>query len=161
MADASFSWGTDADYNGVPIDEFSTELWLPHVVDDDDLAKVAQRCPRLEELYLGCYSKNGTYNVTDAGLRHLARLSRLVTLDLSGCNGITDAGLLLLARLPLLARLEIDQNVITAAGIAAFTAAQAAARGAVVQPAAAAAAAASNAPQQQQPTAAAAAASAQ
>lgn len=52
---------------------------------------------------------DGSQRVTDAGLRHLARLQRLERLDLSGC-GITDQGLRVLRHLPQLREFHMHHH---------------------------------------------------
>ncbi len=59
----------------------------------------------------------GSRSVTDAGVRHLARLSRLRHLDLSG-TGITDRGLEVLRALPELETISLAWTKVTDAGIA-------------------------------------------
>ena len=59
----------------------------------------------------------GSKALTDAGLRHLSRLSRLEHLDLSGI-GITDAGLAVLAELPMLKSVSLAMTATTDAGVA-------------------------------------------
>ncbi len=58
--------------------------------------------------------------ITDAGLAHLARLTRLTDLDLTGCPAVTDAGLAHLHGLPALVNLRIYDSQITPTGIAAL-----------------------------------------
>ncbi len=59
----------------------------------------------------------GSRNVTDAGLSHLSRLSRLRYLDLSG-TGITDQGLEVLRALPELETVSLAWTNVTDAGVA-------------------------------------------
>lgn len=77
---------------------------------DDLLARVAG-IPHLEVVRLG-----GSKAVTDAGIRHLARLPQLRELDLSS-TGVTDAGLAVLRDLPQLARLNLVMTRVTDAGM--------------------------------------------
>jgi hypothetical protein len=60
----------------------------------------------------------GSRQVTDAGLQHLARMSQLEALNLTGCN-ITDRGLEVLRHLPRLRWFELTwQRGVTDAGVA-------------------------------------------
>jgi len=59
---------------------------------------------------------SGSRQVTDAGIRHLARLPMLQHLDLTG-TGITDAGLQVLRHLPRLRTLSLAWNRVTPEGI--------------------------------------------
>jgi len=78
---------------------------------DDMLADLAA-VEQLESLTL-----SGSRAVTDVGLRHLSRLSRLQHLDLSGTS-ITDDGLRLLRCFPLLETLSLAWTKVTDAGVA-------------------------------------------
>lgn len=79
---------------------------------DDLLEDLTRRAPSLTALGL-----SGCSGITDAGIRHLARLPSLRHLDLSSTS-ITDAGLQVLRHLPHLQTLSIAWNQITAAGVA-------------------------------------------
>jgi hypothetical protein len=59
----------------------------------------------------------GSGGVTDAGVRHLARLSRLRYLDLSG-TGVTDQGLEVLRALPELETVSLARTKVTDTGVA-------------------------------------------
>ncbi len=59
---ATFSWGTDEDYDGKTIDANATELHLPISATDADIALLAQRCKQLQALNL-----QGCDKITDAG----------------------------------------------------------------------------------------------
>ena len=65
-----------------------------------------------------------TCSISDAGLRHIARMPQLRTLELYGCDGITDAGLQALAAGPVarsLRRLDLTKCVkVSGAGVAAL-----------------------------------------
>jgi F-box/leucine-rich repeat protein 14 len=77
---------------------------------DDLLEDLCRRAPALTALGL-----SGCRQVTDTGVRHLARLSSLRHLDLRD-TGITDAGLQVLRHLPQLQTLSL-WNRVTEAGI--------------------------------------------
>ena len=79
---------------------------------DDLLEDLTRRAPSLTALEL-----SGCRAITDAGIRHLARMPALRHLDLSSTS-ITDAGLQVLRHLPHLQSLSIAWNQITAAGAA-------------------------------------------
>jgi RNA polymerase sigma factor (sigma-70 family) len=69
--------------------------------------ELLERISRLEHVvYLDF---QGSVGVTDSGIRHLARLSRLQHLDLSS-TGITDSGLSVLQQLPQLKTLELRHH---------------------------------------------------
>ncbi len=76
----------------------------------DDLL---ERCSRLD--HLTTLDLEGSRQLTDAGLRHLARLPQLRHLNLSGC-GITDRGLAVLRRLPALETIALAWTPMTDAG---------------------------------------------
>jgi hypothetical protein len=78
---------------------------------DDLLEDLSRRAPTLSALGL-----SGCREITDAGLRHLARMPSLQHLDLSG-TGITDAGMQVLRDLPQLRTLSLAWNRVTEAGI--------------------------------------------
>jgi hypothetical protein len=79
---------------------------------DAILARVA-RLEHVTSLHLG-----GSRALTDEGLRHLARMPQLQTLDLSGCQ-VTDRGLEVLRQLPHLRRFQLCwRREVTDAGAA-------------------------------------------
>ena len=60
-----------------------------------------------------------TYSkITDAGLKHLAKLKQLTSLDLRSCWRITDGGLKELAKLEQLTKLNLRDTKVTKAGVA-------------------------------------------
>ena len=67
-------------------------------------------------------NESGSADVTDAGLRHLARMPQLRQLEVDGC-AITDAGLEGLADLPKLTSLIVKNTKVTAAGVKKLAAA--------------------------------------
>jgi hypothetical protein len=77
----------------------------------DDLLARLVAVPHLEIVRLG-----GSKAVTDAGVRHLARLPQLRELDLSS-TGVTDAGLAVLRDLPALTHLNLVMTRVTDAGM--------------------------------------------
>jgi hypothetical protein len=81
---------------------------------DDMLQDLCERARTLTGLGL-----SGCRQVTDEGVRHLARLPALQHLDLTG-TAITDAGLQVLRDLPELRMLSLAWNRITEAGVAAL-----------------------------------------
>ena len=82
----------------------------------DELLERVSRLDHLTTLHL-----EGSRAVTDAGLRHLARLPALRRLNLSG-TGISDRGLAALVRLPALESLTLCWTGITDAGMPALSA---------------------------------------
>ena len=62
---------------------------------------------------------SGCREITDAGIRHLARMPSLQHLDLGG-TAITDAGLQVLRHLPRLQTLSLGWNNVTRAGVGAL-----------------------------------------
>jgi hypothetical protein len=78
----------------------------------DAMLEDVSRIEHLTALKLG-----GSKGVTDAGVRHLARLSRLRHLDLSG-TGITDQGLEVLRALPELETVSLAWTKVTDTGVA-------------------------------------------
>lgn len=78
---------------------------------DDLLEDLARRAPSLRALGL-----SGCQQVTDTGMRHLASMSSLQHLDLTG-TGITDAGLAVFRHLPDLRSLTLARTRVSAAGI--------------------------------------------
>lgn len=78
---------------------------------DELLARLVE-IPHLEVVRL-----DGSKAVTDAGVRHLARLPQLRHLDLSS-TGVTDAGLAVLRDLPRLTHLNLVMTRVTDAGMA-------------------------------------------
>jgi F-box/leucine-rich repeat protein 14 len=50
---------------------------------------------------------SGCYKITDVGLKHVAALRQLITLNLDECNRITDAGLKHIAALGQLTTLKL------------------------------------------------------
>jgi hypothetical protein len=78
---------------------------------DDLLEDLSHRVRTLTALSLA-----GCRQLTDAGLRHLARMPSLQHLDLTG-TAITDAGLEVLAHLPQLRTLSLASNRVTEAGV--------------------------------------------
>jgi hypothetical protein len=81
---------------------------------DDLLEDLSHRRPGLHALGL-----SGCRQITDAGVRHLARFPALQRLDLSG-TGVTDAGLHVLRELPDLRSLSLTWNRVTPDGIGAL-----------------------------------------
>jgi hypothetical protein len=77
----------------------------------DAMLEDVSRIEHITALMLG-----GSRNVTDAGVRHLSRLSRLRHLDLSG-TGITDHGLDVLRALPELESVSLAWTKVTDAGV--------------------------------------------
>ena len=77
---------------------------------DTLLAQLAD-IPTIAALRLG-----GSHGVTDAGIRHLARLPQLAHLDLSQ-TAITDSGLSVLRRLPMLETLSLVMTPVTDTGM--------------------------------------------
>ena len=78
----------------------------------DAMIEDVSRLEHVSALKLG-----GSRGMTDAGMRHLARLPRLRYLDLSGTS-ITDAGLAVLQELPELETVSLSWTSITDAGVA-------------------------------------------
>lgn len=78
---------------------------------DDLLDDLSRRAPSL-----GALGLSGCRQITDAGVRHLARMPSLQHLDLSG-TGITDVGLQVLRHLPQLRSLSLAWTRVTGAGI--------------------------------------------
>jgi Leucine rich repeat len=81
---------------------------------DDLIEDLSRHAPSLTALGL-----SGCREVTDAGIRHLARMPSLLHLDLSG-TAITDAGLQVLRDLPRLQTLSLAWNHLTGAGVGAL-----------------------------------------
>jgi ankyrin repeat protein len=82
------------------------------IMTDAMLARVAD-LEHVTALYLG-----GSRTVTDEGLRQLARMPQLQTLDLSGCQ-VTDRGLDVLRHLPHLRQFQLTwRRDVTDAGVA-------------------------------------------
>ncbi len=79
------------DISGLDASGFMTDTILARVADLEHVTT----------LHLG-----GSRAVTDDGLRHLARMPQLHTLDLSGCQ-VTDRGLEVLRQLPRLRRFQV------------------------------------------------------
>jgi hypothetical protein len=78
---------------------------------DDLLEDLSHRAQTLTGLGL-----SGCRQVSDAGVRHLARMTSLQHLDLTG-TGISDAGLQVLRHLPELRSLSLAWNFVTDAGV--------------------------------------------
>jgi hypothetical protein len=78
---------------------------------DDLLEDLSHRAPTVTALGL-----SGSRQITDAGMRQLARMPSLQHLDLTG-TGITDAGMQVLRDLPQLRTLSLASNRVSAAGI--------------------------------------------
>jgi Leucine Rich repeat len=78
----------------------------------DAMLEDVSRIEHITTLKLG-----GSKNVTDAGVRHLSKLSRLRHVDLSG-TGITDHGLEVLRALPELETVSLAWTKVTDAGVA-------------------------------------------
>ncbi len=78
----------------------------------DAMLEDVSRIEHITALKLG-----GSRSVTDLGVRHLSRLSRLRHLDLSG-TGITDRGLEVLQALPELETVALAWTMVTDAGVA-------------------------------------------
>ena len=81
-------------------------------VQDPWLGSIAAHCPGLRALDL-----TGCEEVTDAGLRHVARCAQLASLNLRSCNKVTDAGLRHVARCAQLASLDLRGCRVTDAGL--------------------------------------------
>ena len=97
---------------GVMREQKIAELDASGYMTDAILARVAD-LEHVTALHLG-----GSRALTDDGLRHLARMPQLQTLDLSGCQ-ITDRGLEVLAHLPRLRRFQVCwRREVTDAGMA-------------------------------------------
>lgn len=77
---------------------------------DDLLARLVD-IPHIDVVKLG-----GSKAVTDAGIRHLARMPQLRELDLSS-TGVTDAGLAVLRDVPQLTHLTLTMTRVTDAGM--------------------------------------------
>ena len=108
------------------VDDAERRLTIARPVLEDEWAEILtalsdRRIPRLDaggqmtdeamarisELsHITTLQLQGSRRVTDAGLRHLTRLSRLEALNLSGCS-FTDAGLSVLEHLPALETFEL------------------------------------------------------
>jgi hypothetical protein len=88
-----------------------TALHAGGQMTDDVLERIA-RIGHVEELDL-----SGSGGVTDAGLGHLARLSRLRSLHLGGC-AVGDSGLAVLGQLAALERIVLAGTQVTDAGVA-------------------------------------------
>lgn len=76
----------------------------------DETVEMLSRLPNLTTLHLG-----GSKALTDAGIRHLARMPQLRHLDLSGTQ-VTDRGLEVLRHLPSLELINLGGTRITDAG---------------------------------------------
>lgn len=88
-----------------------TGLYAEGQMTDELLARLSQ-CEHLTSLQL-----EGSQAVTDAGLRHLARLPQLQHLNLTNCN-ITDNGLAVLRELPALRTFQLfHHRGVTDAGL--------------------------------------------
>jgi hypothetical protein len=79
---------------------------------DDLLDELSQRAPSVTAIGL-----SGCAQITDAGIRHLARFAALHHLDLTGTS-VTDAGLQVLRDLPRLRTLSLSWNRVSDAGVA-------------------------------------------
>lgn len=77
----------------------------------DDLLSIVADIPTVVSLRLGASKR-----LTDAGVRHLARMPQLRHLDL-GSTGVTDAGLAALEELTQLESLELGMTAVTDAGM--------------------------------------------
>jgi Leucine Rich repeat len=113
VSDESSSWQSrdwsavvarlkEGDATGIDADGQMTDVML------EDVSRIEQ----ITTLKLG-----GSKSVTDAGVSHLARLSRLRHLDLSG-TGITDRGLEVLRALPELETVSLAWTKVTDTGVA-------------------------------------------
>jgi hypothetical protein len=91
---ATFSWGSNEGVGGTVINANATNVNLPTTATDADLALIAHICKQLQSL------------------------------DLESCDKITDNGLFTLAGLQQLQWLDTRASGVTAAGLAAFEAAQ-------------------------------------
>ena len=109
---SSRSW---TDVIGALAEHEDAELDAQGQMTDAVLAEVAG-VEHLTSLRLG-----GSKALTDAGVRHLARLPRLRHLDL-GDTGITDRGLEVLRELPALETLSLRMTKVTDAGMAHLSA---------------------------------------
>ena len=87
-------------------DEVDGEVWDIEDINLEDLAKL----PKLTELGLD-------YQITDAGLKEVAKLQQLSNLQLAAAQ-ITDAGLKELVTLTKLTVLELRYTKVTKAGVA-------------------------------------------
>jgi hypothetical protein len=91
-----------------------TERRLPGLHSSGQMTdELLERFSRLD--HITSLDFDGSRGVTDAGLRHLARLPRLQHLKLTGCN-ITDRGLEVLRDLPALESIVLSWLPITDAG---------------------------------------------
>lgn len=88
-----------------------TALHAAGQMTDAILGRVSQ-LEHVEELDLG-----GSRGVTDEGLRHLARLPRLRSVDVTGC-AVGDAGLEAVGRIATLERIVLSGTRVTDAGVA-------------------------------------------
>jgi hypothetical protein len=78
---------------------------------DDLLVDLSHRAPTVTAIGL-----SGCAQITDAGIRHLARFPALQHLDLTGTS-VTDDGLQVLRALPRLCALSLSWNRVTEAGV--------------------------------------------
>ncbi len=91
-----------------------TGLGAEGQMTDNVLAELASRVETISALDL-----SGSKELTDAGVRHLARLRSLEYLDLSG-TGVTDAGIDVLRGLPRLRTISLAWTRVTDQGILAL-----------------------------------------
>jgi hypothetical protein len=89
----------------------SAALHADGQMTDEALERVS-RAAGVRALHMG-----GSKALTDAGLRHLARLPMLEHLDLSG-TAITDAGLAVFRQLPALRTISLAMTAVSDAGVA-------------------------------------------
>lgn len=112
--------GGSIEYAGEGAERAVVSVFLPggKIVDDD--LKVLKELPKLRGLSLsgqtGKSPPQGNGRITDAGLREIAALSSLESLDLRA-NRITDAGLKELRSLTRLRSLDLSMNAITDDGL--------------------------------------------
>jgi beta-lactamase regulating signal transducer with metallopeptidase domain/thiol-disulfide isomerase/thioredoxin len=90
-------------------------LYLGGTKVSDEGLKVIASLPRLEHLSLGAYDEGA--NITDDGLTHLAGLTNLKSLNLSGTE-VTNEGLKRLQGLTGLEELNLDETNVSADGLA-------------------------------------------
>jgi hypothetical protein len=94
-------------------------LWTTMCTDADLIHLLA--FPELRVLAChGSCKEHHKNKITDAGLKHIGRLTKLEEIDLSWQPGITDGGLAELKRLPNLRKIDLYMTAVTATGHAAL-----------------------------------------